>query len=71
MSYVALSSDANLAPFANGAEPMAGTSTTAMSPGATSTSTSATHTSGSFASARVPFGLEAMVAAAWVALSLL
>jgi hypothetical protein len=65
MNYVALSSDANLAPFASGGSPtMTTTSTAAMSP-------SATHTSGSSASARVPFGLGAIGAAAWVALSLL
>jgi hypothetical protein len=59
MNYVALSSDANLAPFANGASPSTGT-TNAASP-----SPSATHMSGSAASMRLPVGLGAAGVVAW------
>ena len=60
MMYVALSSDANLAPFANGASPSTGNS-----PTAPSMSPSATHMSGSAASMRLPVGLGAAGVVAW------
>lgn len=63
MTYVALSSDMNLAPFAGGASPSMGMATGTTT--AASTSASATHMSGSAASMRLPVGLGAAGVVAW------